>query len=355
MPTTAITFNDESLTAAALQYLDKPVNMREVTYVAWEHAMSAKETLKTGEYIIPRWTVNRHSNPSPLTNGYEMPDLTVATVYQPGVQRPIFLVQPIMISMVDDAKYGGSGALLDVLKDRTMVVEDHMKANGQAVEFRGPAASGSWAGVSAYSGWVSLNGVDSTTGFFEAAVSGTNTLHGVSKATYPAATHPRFHNFYRDCASAAGVNLLNALHGATIAIELRAGPIRGSEMKYYAGATPAEFMKRVLRPLEQYATQKELDDGERRALQFGGSALYPIADMPTTGASSASQRWSIAGVNWKRSVTPRLYNNWTGGLGVKFASIPGTANVRVGLMTFGGNQTANEMGVSLLITNAETF
>lgn len=355
MGTTAITFNDESLSAAALQYLNDPQNMREVTYLGWDHALANKATLKTGEYLIPRWIVNRHSSPSPLTNGYEAPDLTVAPVYQPGVQRPIFVVQPVMISAVDEAKFGGSGALLDVLKDRTAVVVDHMKANGQAVNFRGPAASGTWTGVSAYTGWIPYNGTDSSTGFFEATSSGSNTIHGVSKALYPVATHARFHNFYRDVLSAAGVNLLNALHGAVTTIELRDGPIRGSEMKFYCGPTPAEYMKRVLRPLEQYTTQSEIDDGQRRGLQFAGTAIYPIADMPTTGGSTGSQKYSVMGVNMKKSVQMNLYSAWQGGLGVKFASVPGTANVRVGLFTFGGNNIGNEMGASLLLTNAEVF
>lgn len=355
MGTTAITFSDESLSAAALAYMSDPQNMREVTYLGWDHAMANKATLKASEYIIPRWTVHRHSVPSALANGYEMPDLTVNPVYQPGVQRPMFVVQPVMISGVDEAKFGGAGALLDILKDRVGVTMDHMKADGQAVTFRGPASSGSWAGVSAYTGWVPYNGTDTSTGFFEAAASGTNTIHGVSKASYPVATHARFHNFYRDIGSAAGVGLLNGLHGAITTIELRDGPIRASELKVYCGVTPAEYMKRVLRPLEQYTTQKELDDGQRRGLQFAGTAMYPIADMPTNGGSTASQKYSVMGINTKMSVKANLYNNWQGGMGVKFAMVPGTANVRVALFTFGGNNVGNEMGGSFLLTNAEVF
>lgn len=355
MGTTAITFSDESLSAAALQYLNQPANMREVTYTLWEHSMSQAGKIQSGEYIIPRWVVNRHSNPSPLVSGYEMPDLSVATLYQPGVQRPIFLVQPIMIGGIDDAKYGGSGALLDQLKDRVMVVEDHMKANGQAVQLRGAAASGSWTGVSAYSGWVTLNGTDSSTGFIQSSLSGSNTLHGVSKALYPRTTHRKFHNYWRDVLSSAGTNLLNGLHGAVVDIELKNGPIKTAEYKAYCGATPAEFMKRVLRPLEQYVTQKELDDGQRRGLMFAGMPIHPVIDMPTDGANTASQKWGIVGVNWKRSVNAKLYNGWTGGMGVKFTMVPGTANVRVALMTFGGNNVGDELGSSFLLTNAETF
>lgn len=356
MGTTAITFNDEVLTAAALNYVNDPKNMREITYFGYDHALAMKENLAGGEVIIPRWKTKRHSTPSGLDNGYELPNLSVETIYTPGVQRPFWVVQPVLISAIDETKFGGSGKLLDVLKDRVDMVRDHMSANGQAALFRGPAASGSWGGVTQYTGLVPLNGTDSSTGFLEAATSGTNSIHTVTKATYPATTHPRFHNYWRDVGSAAGVNLLNALHGGVLTMRLRdQGGMKPSEYRFYTGITPGEFMKRVLRPLETYASEKELDDGKRMALVFAGAPMYPIADMPTNGASTATQRYSIIGMNWKRSVRLHLYNKWQGAMTFPFAKVPASAGVSVALFGIAGNAIGDEMGASILITNAETF
>lgn len=355
MPTTAITFNDQDLSAAALQYFGEPSVMRERTYRGWDHYMAAKKTLSGGEYLIPRWIVNEHSQPSGLSTGYEAPDLTVQTVYQPGVQRPIFVVQPIMISLRDRTVYSGKSQLLNILGDRTRTVRDAMNRNGQSTLFRGPAASGSWAGVAAYTSLIGLNGTDNTTGFFEAAASGTNTIHGVSKATYPATTHPQFHNVYATAGDTAGTTLLNAMYGILVELGIRGSPPSASESKWYASANGANYLKRVLRPLESYVGEKQLDDAQRMAMTYGGLGLFPHQDMPTNGATTATTEYSVMLVNWKQSVCGHLYSKWQNELTCPFITIPGTVEVQVGLMGFAGNNLADKMGFSALVANAETF
>lgn len=355
MAQTAITFDDQQLSAAALQYFGKPSVMRARTYVAWDRYMKGKKTLSGGEYLIPRWIVNEHSQPTGLSTGYEAPDLTVMTVYQPGVQRPIFVVQPIMISKRDRTVYSGKAQLLNVLADRTKTVDDAMNRNGQACLARGPAASGSWAGVTAYTSFLGWNGTDNTTGFFEAATSGTNTIHGVSKASYPATTHPQFHNVYRTAGDAAGINLLNAMYGVGIELKIRGNVPSTSSCAWFVSAASGEYLKRVLRPLETYESEKNLDDGARMALTYAGIGVFPIQDMPTNGATTATTEYSAIMVDAQNSVVGNLYEGWQNELTCPFVTIPGTVEVQVGLMGFAGNNTGDRLGASALVGNGEIY
>lgn len=355
MATTAITFDDQVLTGLALQYFGEPSLMRRRTYVAFDHYMQKKKTLSGGEVLVPRWIVHEHSQPTGLSTGYEPPDLTVQTVYQPGVQRPIFVVQPIMISKKDRTQFSGKAAMVNLLGDRTKTVQDAMTRNGQAVLTRGPAASGSWAGVLAYTSFLPWNGTDNSTGFFEAATSGTNTIHGVSKATYPATTHPQFHNVYRTAGDAAGINLLNAMYGVGIELKIRGGDPSTGESKWYCSANAGEYLKRVLRPLERYESQKSLDDGMRMALTYAGIGVFPIQDMPTNGGTTATTEYSAILMNHAKSVQGNLYPDWENELTCPFVTVPGTAEVQVGLMGFAGNNLADQMGFSALVAHGEIF
>ncbi len=346
--------NDESLTAVALAHNEQLENQRERQYPVTEDWLSSDKPLDGGDVVVVEWSVERHSTPYRLQTGYERYTDTIVPTLLPGTQTPAFTVQPVMISLKDETVYSGKGKVVGVVEERTENVRLHMDESIQQFVMRGAAASGSWGGLPAYIDWPTLNGIDNTTGFLEAVATGTNTVHGKSKATYPATTHPGFHNLYADSAGAAGTNLLNDMYGMAIEYNLRGLGMLGPANSWYIGAAPAKHLKRALRPLEQYVDDKGLDDGRRMALSFAGGKIVPIADMPTNGASSAASPMSVVLTNWKRGIYARLYPDWKRKMRA-FVEIPGTVGVRAALFLLGGTMVAPRAGLWGVVENAEAY
>lgn len=351
---TVLTLSDETLTTVALQQSEDLRDMQRQDYPVTADLIASNDPWDGGDTLTVPWDVENHSNPRRLQSGYERYDETVRPTLKPGIVTPAFVAQPILISLVDETKTGGKGKIIDLVKQRTENVERHQDADLQAVAFRGPAASGSWAGRAAYADWNTFNGVDSITGFLEAVASGTNMLHTVSKASYPATTHPGFHNVYRDSADAAGTNLLNDMYRIGIILQTRGAPIVARENKWYVGENPAVWLKRALRPQERYESQSSLDDGARPVLTFMGVGIIPCIDMPTNGASSATSPVSAILINWARGAKMRMYPAWSRKM-LPFAPVPGTVGVRAALKLVGGQIVCPQPGLCALIERAEVY
>lgn len=351
---TSITFGDEELTAVAMTYNEQLENMYDRDYPVTDDWLASDKPLKGGRQIIIPWSVNEHSTPTIIRTGYERYNDAWQPTLKSGTQTPAFTVQPVLMSLVDETIYSGPGEQVDVLEDRIAAVRIAIRRSIQQFVMRGAASSGSWAGLAAYADWPTLNGIDNSTGFIEAASSGTNTVHGVSKASYPATTHVGFHPFYFDANNAAGTNLLNNMYQLAIRHRIRGyGPL-GSANKWYIGENPALFLKQSLRTLERYIDTNKLDDGARMALTFCGAPLEPIGDMPTNGASSTASPMSALLTNWKRGIYARLYPEWKFKMR-PFQEVPGTVGVRAALFLLGGTMVAPRAGLWGIVENAETY
>lgn len=302
MTTTALTVANEFLTSTAMEHLGEIRSSRARPWPVVDHMLGPGLKKQTGgERIIGELDTNDHSQPTQVQNGYEGFDDSASPVGTPIQEDWAYAMQPIFISKRDRLINRGKAQILDLVKVRTANVEEHMRRNKSQVAFQGPAASGTWAGVAGYGDHNSFNGADSTTGLIEPAASGTNTLHGLSKASYPASIHFMLHNLFYDAAGAAQTNMLIGLYDFLVKLQQRTGGINPSSYKGYASTTALGWLKRALRSAEQYISERQLDDGGRMAMVYGGIDLHP-EDLPSLGSASASNKWSFLFIDWAKGM-----------------------------------------------------
>lgn len=353
---TTITVSDESLTHVALNQGRELGRMMAREYPFAADLRSNSMPWDGGEILTVPWDVDRHSSPTRLQSGYEQYDNSIRATTKPGMVTPAWTVQPIVVSLKDETVYSGPGKILDVVRTRTTNVEEHMTEDIQAVALRGAGASGSWVGRPAYADWNTWNGIDTNTGFVEAVASGTNALHGVSKATYPLATHPGFHPVYRDSGGLAGTNLLNDMYRICIILRMRGQPINSAAYRWYVTEAVAAHLKTALKGQERYnvdQASRTIDGAAAIVQTYHGVGVIPVNDMPTNGALTAASPMSVLLQNWKM-VRARMYAKWNWSL-LPFKEIPGTANVRAALKLVGGNFEALMPGCLGIVENAEAY
>lgn len=352
--TTALTIGNESLSIATLAHRNKVANTRNLKYPLTDKWLKSADKAE-GETIVQPFDTHDHSTPTPLVTGYERYNDTVQTTLTPGTERPAFLAQPVMISEIDRTKNSGKTKVIDLAKVRTQNVDDHLARQAQEVNFKGPAASGTYVGNPAWAGWKSLNGIDSTTGYLEATATGTNTFWGLAKASFPPATHPLFHNLFTNLAGAVGTNGLNAMYQVGVDMRIRFGELPASRFEWYCSRLFATFLKRTLRSLEQYVSDGDLDDGKRRVLTVDGVKLIPTLDLPQAGATTgvAATMPSAILVDWE-SYRPQFYPGWKFDM-TPWVDVPGTVGVQAALFKIGGQNTAMPVGSMAVLTNGEAF
>lgn len=351
----AVTFSNEQLATQTWKYLaDYRALKRYNTPVSLAFLKHA-ETWDGSDTIALPWEDTDHSTPTGLSTGYERWDDVVSTTMIAGTMNPAWVVQPIMISEIDQLINSGKGKVIDRLKKNTRNVNDHFLRNIQKVLMRGPTSTGTYVAPNGFSSWNTFNGVDFATGFFQHVQQGANTIHGVSQTGYAFANYPRFSNLYYDIGGAAGTNLANMMYQACTQLEINDMWPSPSESEWYCTPLTIVYLKKFMRTFEQYIDGKgTLDDGARRPIGPGGIPMSAIADMPLDGATSAGSKMSALMVNWGRGVCPYLFKGWamdtTG-----FADIPGTAGVKAALMKLGGNVACREPGLQVTLKNAEVY
>ena len=353
--TTAITYSNQDLSLNVSAQIKKINRMKDHPYLTVEDLKANWEKATGGERVIVRWTTDDHSRATRVITGNEFFDNFAQPTLTPGYQGWGIVVQPIFVSSVDEQKNSGEGGLIPLLKDRVETVEKHFMRQWQQVLWRGSAASGTHTGVQGWEDFLTLNGADSTTGLIEAAASGTNTLHAISKASFPATTHEQFHNFFFDCANSFNTNGLNQLYASIISQQVKEGMPNPSESFWYWSQNFCRFAKQGLRTFEQYVDDKPLDDGRRLAhMQYAGVKVRVTAELPTTGASTTANNWSAVRVNWKDGIQFRVMSGWEGGV-EPFVDLPGTVGARYALKRLWGQLIGLRPGGCALLVDAETF
>lgn len=354
---TAVTYNNTEL-SLAMNAQELTLNrMKDHPYKVVDDVMSNAESEDGGDRIILRYTVDDHSLSTRVQSGMETFNNFAQPTLVPAQQTWGIVVMPIYVSSVDEKKYGGSKALIKLVQDRTETVMTTMNRLFQQVILRGPTASGAnWAGVPGWEDFLTLNGAEGpTTGLIEAAASGSNTIHGISKLTYPASSHEQFHNFFRDLAGAAGTGGLNGLQASVIDAQIKEGEPIASESMWYWSRLFCEFMKRALRSEEHYVSNGAMDDGLRVAnMAYGGVKVRPTAELPNSGANTTSNPWSALRVNWKKGIRFKYMDGWNF-TNDPFVNLPGTVGGRYALRKLWGQFLGLKVGTCALLVDGEVF
>lgn len=311
------------------------------------------ETQTGGERMIIPWEVEDHSEPTRIQTGFEGLSNLARPTMKPGHDSWGYIAQPVFISRRDELVTRGPAEIIKRWKTRVKNVEEHIRRSLELVGFRTAAAGGTYLGQAAYLDWNSFNGDDQSNGFLEAAASGTNTLHNVAKASYPASSHPKFHNQWYDGAGSFSANGLNGLYEMIVkAIDLN-GDIDPNRYKAYVSTAFATNLKRALRSAEQYVAMSDLDDAGRMAMTYHGVPLRISGRMPSTGSATTADPWSFVSIAWGDGV------RFVGQSGAVMSldpvvRIPGTLT-QIAVFHLMGQLICPEPGLNSLMTDADAW
>ncbi len=342
---------DQELSANLFSQVEDLNRMKNHPYPFVDDLMSHADKSTGGERIIVRFDVEDHSVATRVQSGYESFDKFAQPTMKPGYQGWGIVVVPIFISRVEEQQ--NKGGVLNILKERTTTVHEYTRRITNLAMWRGGAASGTHPGVVGFDDFLSVNGGDTSTGILEDQADGTNTLHGITKSSYPLATHEQFHNFFADCAGAFATNGLNALHDSLIRMRVREGKPNPKDSKWYWSENFAKLAKRSLRSLEHYTTDGNMDDGMRRAdMMYGGIPVEIVAELPSTGSASATNPWSAVRINWKLGMRFRAMQGYLWDFD-EFKELSGSVGTRYSLGWFWGQLISTRPGVNAVIVDGE--
>lgn len=355
MATTTLTVSNELLSAVGFAQVEEMRSSHHRPYKFFEHAMGPGHVDEEGgERIIVRWdTTLRHSKTKRHQSGYEQVSNQSLPVGTPGHDGWMMCSTPTYISLKDEQIARGKSKILDLWKGRVDNVELMQQLDFTRAGLIGAIASGTWAGVEGYEDLNSLNGADSATGFMEAASSGTNTIHNISRATYTATDHYMLHNLYKTVSDSASTLLNLQLYGLLPALRKRTGGQFTSAHVAYATLQALENLARANPSVAHYTSEGAVDSGKRTAFTYGGVEIFP-EDLPSLGANTTANPWSFVFMNWKDAV------KWHSQKGTNFdrravVDVPGTAGVRMQLSVTMGQLILHEPGTLALVDNAETW
>lgn len=311
--TTALTLGNEELSVNLMDRVKEMRAMNAHPYQVAEDMLKNMDTADGGERVVIPWETEDHSIAQRIRNGYEKLTLFGQTTMTPGLQGWGIVVQPVLISEVDEKKNSGKVALFKLLDKRVANVERHFRRQLQTGLLRGFIASGTHPGVAGWEDFLSLNGGDTALGIIEDQATGTNVLHNVSKGSFPPAVAEQFHNYFADVGADVGGAGLPALYGSMLDAQIKEGDAwePGASFWYWSRLF-AGHVKTTMRTAEYYTTDGDLDDGKRKAHSvYGGIKVRVVAEMPNTGSASTAKPWSALRVNWKEGVRFRGMPGWS--------------------------------------------
>lgn len=278
MPSTSFTTENELLTSTLRDFIQAEKSMQDrPTRFLDDLDKMGKRMSEGGESIQIDWETNRHSQPTRLTTGYEIINLTAQKVGTPGRDDWGEVVYPVVMSQSEDWRNRGKAKRLDILERRARVTFHGAREDLQKHFLQG--------GVSGFDDILSYNGFDNTDGMLEqdAVGSQTNTLHTLSRAAF--ATLPGFQNQVFDIAGSFSANGLDGLTDVSSRIKELAGE-GGIKLMGYGSIEFMNNLKKASRTFEQFIDVEKYDGGKMVQV-WDGIRLQSLADqlgLPNAGS-----------------------------------------------------------------------
>lgn len=368
MPTTAITTPNELLTASGVTFLAKnrAAMLKELNRPVADAAMRTMQKVDGGFRWQFGFETEWHSEPTRVRAGagsYINVGRLARTTLTPAWDEPAYVVQPAFISRRDESQNAGQSRIIDLANRRLMNRDKHLHQQLEQMLLFGPNASGSWAGMPAWVGWNHFNGTDDATyGHVEEDTSGTNSVHNVSRSTYPASTHPLLHNLVVDLAAGFGTNALNAFALLQGKMMVRNQTLQAGEW-YFTKECLANWTRANRGSMVYGSIQAAMDGNISLAQTFLGKPIKVVEALPYNGSASASDPWSAVYVPWSRS---KSGDTETGGTRIvaytgeamssdPWETIPGTVGVRISIAHLFGQLISEDPGGYILVFDGQTY
>lgn len=352
MPTTALTVDNELLSATSIEAAKEAKDVNHVTtpYLA-EHARIHGEgnpNKGSGHKWITSFQTGGHSSPTKRRTGYEQMNLTFSGVLTPMVLTPAEVSFPIGISSVEEDLNGGDLQTIELASRRAKSVMNEAKRQFERQMIKG--------GVTEWDDWNTLNGIDnSTQGMFEATASQSNVIGGLNKASFQ--SFPGMMHQFADCGSSFNSSGLISLYRTIIKAKARALDDI-SKMTVICSEKGMENYKRTIQANERYIVNSGDDslDATGLNLLINGVPAHVSTNMPDDGTNSTTQKASFYIIDMAS-----IYCTWSKVLRdgyfsmSDFESVGNGYSVRVAEVLVRGQLMVDFFGSSALITNAETF
>jgi hypothetical protein len=360
MPATtvgSVTVPDETFTATSFAYLNElKQNMRDIPQPFAEDMLKmGVKSVEGGAMISIPYEMENHSLPTRVRSGsaYGSYRTWAQPTMKSGQETWAYVVQPCFISRYEKNQNRGKHQQIDIAKGRVKNVYSHLLRQLQAAILLGSVASGSHTGTDQWEDFLSVNGTDYATGLIEEDSSGGNTVHGVSRSSYPATTHPLFHNLAFDVANNASTNLLDRAVNCQTKMQVRGISAMGGSFRWYCSETFVQNLAKILRAGLQYTTMKAGD--EQMALPiFLGKPLRAVEALPYQGANSATYKWSCLGITWKEGLALHAQSGNILDMD-PWATIPMTVGVQGTLFHLNAQTILEKPGLNILFHRAETY
>ena len=354
MPTTALTVDNELLSATSIEAAKEARDLRHVTtpFLA-EHARyhgEGQPNKGSGHKWVSAFQTGEHSTPTRKQTGYEQMDLSFTGVLTPVVLTPAEVEFPIGISAVEEDLNGGDLQTIELAARRAKAVMSAAKR-----QFEKHMIQGS---VSQFDDFNTLNGIDnSTTGYLEHALPSaqTNVYGGFSKATFSALTGSQ--NQFFDIGSSFNSSGLVGLYRTIIKAKARATDDLGG-MTIICSESALENYKRTIQANERYVVAKgdEGLDATNLNLMINGLPAHVSTHMPNAGSASATNKASfyILDLNsvyfcWSKVIRDGYFSM------SDFEKVGNGYSVRVASILIRGQLCVDGWSSSGLLVNGETF
>ena len=336
---TSWSFSDEFISTTALKYLANTRQMQDRPRWVADAFIADKMEDGEGHTLVIPWDVKRHSKTTRMITGYEEVDLDVQTVMKPGREEWAYCVSPVVWSIRDEKQNSGQAKKISIIERRTKDTDLRML---KEFEERLLKASGAaWADLN------TLNGADTSTGFFERDIVGsqTNVVHDISKGTYSSLVG--FQNQTGDAQGAASTFLLDQIRLTNLRV--KDACMDPTKLKGFCSIDGANEYNKIVGTNERYTGDSR--DGARDAVLAGGLLYQPTSALPNNGTDTAAKPWSFLTVDCnavKLRTMPGMCFSLT-----EFREIDGY-RVKAAMMEFFGQLTIDYFASSSLIVHADS-
>lgn len=358
---TSVTIQNELFSTASFNALNKaPIkSLRDVqTFVAQDMLTIGAETVEGGHRFEGSYSFEEHVF-APTELAYNDPYKAFTTTSQTQM-KPFFEdwmanVCPIFISGLEKNHNRGSGKKVDLAAHRTLTTRNAWMRWLEQAFTLGATATGSYtpsAGARAFSGLNTANGVDFSTGFFEEGAN--NTIHGIARASYPAATYPLLHPILMDFQNSVSAYVIDQIVRARLTAKRRGIDLASKSFRRYGSDDFIAHFQKVFRNAVQTV---KVADGETALTEIPvlmGGEVLPVT-LPSAGAVSVTYPVSFLAITWgAEGVSLTMQSGWDMAM-TKWMDMPGSVECSVAAFKFEGQTLLKEPAKHVVGIRGNTF